>query len=39
MHQKIKLKDYQKFFIFKLRPKDYLQEIEFIEKYVRIKKT
>lgn len=35
MHQKIKLKDYQKSFIFKLRPKDI---IYFIGNYIYIKR-
>ena len=34
MHQKIKLKDYQKSFIFKLRPKDYKDIIYFMENYI-----
>ena len=38
MHQKIKLKDYQKSFIFKLRPKDYKDIIYFIENYIYVKR-
>ena len=38
MNQKIKLKDYQKFFIHKLRPKDYKEIIYFIENYMCIKR-
>lgn len=34
MHQKIKLTDYQKFFIFKLRPEDYKDIIYFMENYI-----
>lgn len=38
MYQKIKLKDYQKALISKLRPKDYKKIIYFIENYMCIKR-
>lgn len=38
IHERIKLKDYQKSFIFKLRPKDYKDIIYFIENYMYIKR-
>jgi hypothetical protein len=38
MHQKIKLKDYQKTLISKLRPKNYKEIIYFIENYMYIKR-
>ena len=38
MYQKIKLKDYQKILISKLRPKDYKEIIYFIENYMCIKR-
>lgn len=37
MNQKIKLTKYQKIFLSKLRPKDYKNIINFVEKYMYIK--
>lgn len=37
MNQQIKLNKYQKFFLSKLRPKDYKDIIYFIENYIYIK--